>query len=162
MYELIVQKEYAWNLKSVYIRWMKRLRTHYYRNKHFSQLFQVLFYFKILSSLYMWMYSKCIQHIVLCSAAIRSVAMMAALWKKPVVTWTPIKEDSDSFPTLIATLGSYEDIARNIATLLQCQGWKTIGKYIHVTVPTMSTWDKQTLLTTQSQKHRISLYIQQS
>lgn len=39
MYELIVQKEYAWNLKSVYIRWMKRLRTHYYRNKHFSQLF---------------------------------------------------------------------------------------------------------------------------
>lgn len=108
------------------------------------------------------MYSKCIQHIVLCSAAIRSVAMMAALWKKPVVTWTPIKEDSDSFPTLIATLGSYEDIARNIATLLQCQGWKTIGKYIHVTVPTMSTWDKQTLLTTQSQKHRISLYIQQS
>lgn len=110
------------------------------------------------------MYSKCIQHIVLCSAAIRSVAMMAALWKKPVVTWTPIKEDSDSFPTLIATLGSYEDIARNIATLLQCQGWKTIGKGIpvSVTVPTMSTWDKQTLLTTQSQKHRISLYIQQS
>lgn len=77
------------------------------------------------------MYSKCIQHIVLCSAAIRSVAMMAALWKKPVVTWTPIKEDSDSFPTLIATLGSYEDIARNIATLLQCQGWKTIGNPSH-------------------------------
>lgn len=68
MYELIVQKEYAWNLKSVYIRWMKRLRTHYYRNKHFSQLFQVLFYFKILSSLYMWMYSKCIQHcLMFCS-----------------------------------------------------------------------------------------------
>lgn len=64
--------------------------------------------------------------------------MMAALWNKPVVTWTPIKEDADSFPTLIATLGTYEDIARNIATLLQCQGWKTIGKSISVNVPTMS------------------------
>lgn len=62
-----------------------------------------------------------------CEKAIRSIAMMAALWNKPVVTWTPIKEDADSFPTLIATLGTYEDIARNIATLLQCQGWKTIG-----------------------------------
>lgn len=88
--------------------------------------------------------------------------MMAALWNKPVVTWTPIKMDSDSFPTLIATLGTYEDIARNIATLLQCQGWKTIGKSLSVNVHTMSTWDKQTLLTTQSQKHRISLYIQLS
>lgn len=63
---------------------------------------------------------------------------MAALWNKPVVTWTPIKEDADSFRTLIATLGTYEDIARNIATLLQCQGWKTIGKSISVNVPTMS------------------------
>lgn len=87
---------------------------------------------------------------------------MAALWNKPVVTWTPIKEDADSFRTLIATLGTYEDIARNIATLLQCQGWKTIGKSISVNVPTMSTWDKQTLLNTQSQKHSVSLYIQQS
>lgn len=84
---------------------------------------------------------------------------MAALWRKPVVTWTPIKEDSDSFPTLIATLGSYEDIARNIATLLQCQGWKTIGKYIPVTVPTMSTWDKQTLLTKLNPRNTVYLSI---
>lgn len=107
------------------------------------------------------MFNKC-SEIVFVFAAIRSIAMMAALWNKPVVTWTPIKEDADSFPTLIATLGTYEDIARNIATLLQCQGWKTIGKSISVNVPTMSTWDKQTLLNTQSQKHSVSLYIQQS
>ncbi|XP_048752602.2 atrial natriuretic peptide receptor 1-like isoform X2 [Ostrea edulis] len=53
--------------------------------------------------------------------------MMAALWNKPIVTWIPVKEDLESYPTLIATLGTYEDIARNIATLLHCQGWKAIG-----------------------------------
>nr|XP_022346077.1 atrial natriuretic peptide receptor 2-like [Crassostrea virginica] len=62
-----------------------------------------------------------------CEKAIRSIGMMAALWRKPVVTWTPIKADWDSYPTLIATLGTYENIAQNIATLLRCQDWRTIG-----------------------------------
>lgn len=55
---------------------------------------------------------------------------MAALWNKPIVTWIPVKEDLESYPTLIATLGTYEDIARNIATLLHCQGWKAIGNIL--------------------------------
>ena len=67
-------------------------------------------------------------------AAIRSIGMMAALWRKPVVTWTPIKADWDSYPTLIATLGTYENIAQNIATLLRCQDWRTIGTVLSVYV----------------------------
>ncbi|XP_061189735.1 atrial natriuretic peptide receptor 2-like [Saccostrea echinata] len=63
----------------------------------------------------------------ICENAIRSIAMMADIWNQSVVTWTPIKEELESYPTLIGTLGTYEEIARNIATLLSCHGWKSIG-----------------------------------